>query len=106
VEASWTGELSGAVVTRFGHGAPTSRIEVMEAAHPVADAASEAAARRILNEVAGLTPDDLVLCLIWGGGSALLEHPISAGLLAVALVVLVLALLATIRKGRDEVFVQ
>jgi glycerate 2-kinase len=75
VEASWAGELSGVVVTRYGHGAPTSRIEVLEAAHPVPDPASEAAARRILNEVAGLTPDELVICLISGGGSALRALP-------------------------------
>lgn len=75
VEAAWPGELSGLVVTRYGHGAPTSRIEVVEAAHPVPDAAGEAAARRVLDLVAGLTPDDLVLCLISGGGSSLLSLP-------------------------------
>lgn len=75
VEAAWPGDLSGLVVTRYGHGAPTSRIEVVEAAHPVPDAAGEAAARRMLELVAGLTPDDLVLCLISGGGSALLSLP-------------------------------
>ena len=75
VEAAWPGELSGLVVTRYGHGAPTSRIEVVEAAHPVPDAAGEAAARRMLDLVAGLTPDDLVLCLISGGGSSLLSLP-------------------------------
>lgn len=75
VEAAWAGELAGVVVTRYGHGVPTSRIEVLEAAHPVPDAAGEAAARRILAEVVGLTPDDLVLCLISGGGSALLALP-------------------------------
>jgi hydroxypyruvate reductase/glycerate 2-kinase len=73
VEAAWPGEFAGAVVTRYGHGVPTSRIEVIEAAHPVPDAAGEAAARRILGEVAGLTPDDLVICLLSGGGSALLS---------------------------------
>ncbi|KQT59791.1 hydroxypyruvate reductase [Methylobacterium sp. Leaf456] len=75
VEAAWSGELSGLVVTRYGHGAPTSRIEVVEAAHPVPDAAGEAAARRMLDRVAGLTADDLVLCLISGGGSSLLSLP-------------------------------
>lgn len=75
VEAAWPGELSGLVVTRYGHGAPTARIEVVEAAHPVPDAAGEAAARRVLDLVAGLTPDDLVLCLISGGGSSLLSLP-------------------------------
>ncbi|WP_411901463.1 glycerate kinase type-2 family protein [Methylorubrum thiocyanatum] len=75
VETAWPGELSGLVVTRYGHATPTSRIEVVEAAHPVPDAAGEAAARRILDLVAGLTPDDLVLCLISGGGSSLLSLP-------------------------------
>ncbi|TNC14505.1 glycerate kinase [Methylobacterium terricola] len=75
VETAWPGELSGLVVTRYGHGAPTTRIEVVEASHPVPDAAGEIASRRILDLVAGLTPDDLVLCLISGGGSALLSLP-------------------------------
>lgn len=73
VEAAWPGDLTGLVITRYGHGAPTTRIEVVEAAHPVPDAAGEAGARRILDLVAGLTPDDLVLCLLSGGGSALLS---------------------------------
>ncbi|GJD65973.1 glycerate kinase type-2 family protein [Methylobacterium frigidaeris] len=75
VEAAWPGEISGLVVTRYGHGAPTTRIAVVEAAHPVPDAAGEAASKAILEAVAGLTPDDLVLCLISGGGSALLSLP-------------------------------
>ncbi|EIZ86825.1 hydroxypyruvate reductase [Methylobacterium sp. GXF4] len=75
VEAAWPGDITGLVVTRYGHGAPTSRVEVVEAAHPVPDAAGEAAARRMIELVAGLTPDDLVLCLISGGGSALLSLP-------------------------------
>lgn len=75
VEAHWLGPLEGLVVTRYGHGAPTSRIEVIEASHPVPDAAGREAARRILNKVSGLTPDDLVLSLISGGGSSLLALP-------------------------------
>ena len=75
VDANWPGALAGLVVTRYGHGAPCSRIEVIEAAHPVPDAAGQAAAGRILDAVRGLTPDDLVLCLISGGGSALLSWP-------------------------------
>jgi glycerate 2-kinase len=75
VEDHWQGLLSGLVVTRYGHRLPTSRIEVIEAAHPVPDAAGEQAAARILALVKGLTPDDLVLCLISGGGSALLALP-------------------------------
>jgi hydroxypyruvate reductase len=79
VEAHWRGPLSGLVVTRYGHGAPCERIEVVEAAHPVPDAAGRRAASRILETVRGLTADDLVLCLISGGGSALLAAP-AAGL--------------------------
>ena len=75
VEDHWPGPLEGLVVTRYGHGAPCQRIEVVEASHPVPDAAGLEAAKRILAMVKGLTPDDLVLCLISGGGSALLALP-------------------------------
>ena len=77
VEAHWpeASPLEGLVVTRYGHGAPTRRIEVVEASHPVPDAAGETAARRILDLVQGHTADDLILCLISGGGSALLSAP-------------------------------
>ena len=75
VEQHWPGELSGMVVTRYGHGANCSRIEVIEAAHPVPDEAGRQAAARMLKMVQGLTQDDLVLCLISGGGSALLALP-------------------------------
>jgi hydroxypyruvate reductase len=78
VEAHWPAEspLSGLVVTRYGHGVgPLPRIEVVEASHPVPDAAGEQAARRMLAMLGGLTSDDLVLCLISGGGSALLCLP-------------------------------
>ncbi|MBI2306488.1 MAG: glycerate kinase [Rhodocyclales bacterium] len=77
VEAHWPGELSGLVVTRYGYGAPCTRIEIVEAAHPVPDAAGLAAAQRLLALVQGLTEDDLVLCLISGGGSALLPLPLA-----------------------------
>jgi hydroxypyruvate reductase len=76
LEQSWDGPLSGLVVTRYGYGAPTSRIEVAEAAHPVPDQAGIDATRRILETVAGLSADDLVICLISGGGSALLTLPL------------------------------
>ncbi len=76
VEDHWPGELSGLVVTRYGYNAPCRRIEIVEAAHPVPDAAGLAAAGRLLQTVAGLTADDLVLCLISGGGSALLPLPL------------------------------
>ena len=75
VEAYWPGELSGLVVTRYGYAVPCERIEIVEAAHPVPDAAGLAAAARMLSVVEGLSADDLVLCLISGGGSALLPLP-------------------------------
>jgi glycerate 2-kinase len=82
VEALWPADkpLSGLVVTRYHHIPPRpeglpQRIEVVEAAHPVPDAAGLAAAQRILALAQGLTADDLVLCLISGGGSALLTLP-------------------------------
>ncbi len=68
-------KLSGLIVTRYGHAVPTTDIEVVEAGHPVPDEAGRAAAARILDMVHGLTADDLVLCLISGGGSALLTLP-------------------------------
>jgi hydroxypyruvate reductase len=75
VEAHWTGPIEGLVITRYDHGLPCDRIEVVEASHPVPDAAGQAAARRVLEKVKGLTADDLVLCLISGGGSALMAIP-------------------------------
>jgi glycerate 2-kinase len=65
----------GTVVTRYGHAVPTRRIEVIEASHPVPDANSERGAHRLLERVRGLGPDDLVLALISGGGSALCAAP-------------------------------
>ncbi len=77
VEAAWPDvDLSGLVVTRYGHGAPTRRIEVMEAGHPTPDVQSERAARRMLAQIATLRAEDLVLALISGGGSALMALPI------------------------------
>ena len=79
VEDHWPGDparLSGLVITRYGHGVPCRHIEIVEAAHPVPDERGYAAARRMLEHtVAELGPDDLVLCLISGGGSALLAVP-------------------------------
>ena len=82
VEALWSADapLSGLVVTRYHHTPPrpaglSQRIEVVEAAHPVPDAAGLAAAQRMLALTQGLTENDLVLCLISGGGSALLTLP-------------------------------
>jgi hydroxypyruvate reductase len=80
VEDHWRGDaarLSGLVVTRYGHGLTTRRIEVVEASHPAPDAAGQVAAARILDAVKGLTADDLVLVLLSGGGSALLAAPLA-----------------------------
>jgi hydroxypyruvate reductase len=74
-EREWHGALEGLVVTRYGHNVPCARIEVVEAAHPVPDAAGRAAAGRTLELAEGLTADDLLVCLISGGGSALLALP-------------------------------
>ncbi|NSZ75338.1 glycerate kinase [Agrobacterium tumefaciens] len=67
--------LSGIVVTRYGHAVPAGRIEIIEASHPVPDDMSAEAARRILAAVEGLTADDMVIALISGGGSALMVEP-------------------------------
>ena len=78
VETHWPREapLSGLVVTRYQHGLPTQRIDVVEASHPLPDGRGEAAARRMLELAAGLGPDDLLLALISGGGSSLLAAPV------------------------------
>lgn len=77
LEQHWPDEapLSGLVVTRYGHGVPCKRIEIVEAGHPVPDRAGEAAATRMLELVRGLSANDLVICLISGGGSSLLPLP-------------------------------
>lgn len=74
-EKVWDGPIEGLVVTRYGYGAACRRIEIIEAAHPVPDAAGLEASRRLLEKVQGLTADDLVVALISGGGSALLPSP-------------------------------
>ncbi|MCF3594865.1 glycerate kinase [Rhodobacteraceae bacterium LMO-12] len=76
-EALWDGPLSGVVVTRYGFGAECRRIKILEAAHPVPDAAAEAASAALLDAVSGLGEDDLVVALISGGGSALLAAPVA-----------------------------
>jgi glycerate 2-kinase len=75
LEEHWPGPLEGLVVTRYGYAVPCERIEIVEAAHPVPDAAGLLASQRIAEKVAGLGPDDLVIALISGGGSALLVAP-------------------------------
>ncbi|NIX76203.1 glycerate kinase type-2 family protein [Microvirga terricola] len=77
-EEAWTrhgGTCEGLVVTRYGHTTPTRFVEVVEAAHPVPDEAGLDAARRILTLAREAGPDDLVVCLISGGASALLSLP-------------------------------
>lgn len=74
-EKAWDGPIEGLVVTRYGYAAPCERIEIIEAAHPVPDAAGLMASKRLLEKVSGLTADDLVVALISGGGSALLPSP-------------------------------
>lgn len=77
VEQAWPDvDLSGVVVTRYGHGVPTRRITVREASHPVPDAAGLAAAQEILRIAKSAGPDDLVLALISGGGSSLMPLPV------------------------------
>ncbi|MHB1145556.1 MAG: glycerate kinase type-2 family protein [Thiobacillus sp.] len=78
VEAHWpaTAPLSGLVVTRYQHGLPTRRIEVVEASHPLPDGRGEEAAVRMLEMARQLGPDDLLLALISGGGSSLLAAPV------------------------------
>ena len=77
LEQHWRGELTGLVVTRYGHAVPCQRIEIVEAAHPVPDAAGRAAAERMLALVCGLDAEDLVICLLSGGGSALMTLPVA-----------------------------
>lgn len=76
VEQHWSGPLSGLVVTRYGYAVPCQHIEIVEAAHPVPDAAGERAAERMLALCEGLGKGDFVLCLVSGGGSALLPLPL------------------------------
>lgn len=75
VESRWDGPISGCVVTRYEHGVECQSITVVEASHPVPDEAGQKAARQILQEVANLNEDDLVICVVSGGGSSLLALP-------------------------------
>ena len=74
-EAAWPYPVEGLVVTRYGHAVPTERVEVVEAAHPIPDAAGVEAARHVLSAVQGLMEDDLLVALVSGGGSSLLTLP-------------------------------
>ena len=82
VEQHWPGPLTGLVVTRYGYSVPCEHIEIIEAAHPVPDEAGLRAAERLRAFVGGLTADDVVLCLISGGGSSLLPLPLAGVTLA------------------------
>jgi glycerate 2-kinase len=75
VEKDWSSELSGLVIVPYGHALDTRRIEVIEAGHPVPDDAGHRAAKRLLEKVQDLASDDLVICLLSGGGSALMSVP-------------------------------
>jgi glycerate 2-kinase len=75
LEQCWDGPLEGLVVTRYGFAARCEQIDIIEASHPVPDAAGQVASRRLLKLVEGLSEDDLVIALISGGGSALLPSP-------------------------------
>ncbi|MER2536533.1 MAG: glycerate kinase [Rhizobiaceae bacterium] len=75
LEDAWDGPLEGLIVTRYGYGAKTRSLEVVEASHPVPDEAGLRAAARLRKLVEGLSEDDLVIALICGGGSALLPAP-------------------------------
>lgn len=75
LESLWPAPLSGMIVTRYGYGAPCKHLRVVEAAHPVPDAAGLGAAAELMDLISGLTADDLVIALITGGGSALLPAP-------------------------------
>jgi len=74
-ETAWSGPLEGLVVTRYGHSVPCDQVEVVEAGHPVPDAAGERAASRILELAHSLGPEDQLVFLASGGGSALLSLP-------------------------------
>ena len=77
VEEAWPDDkpLDGIAITRYAHSLPTRRIRVVEAGHPVPDTAGENATRGLLHSVGKLTPDDLLLVLVSGGGSSLLSLP-------------------------------
>jgi len=110
VEAAW-GPCDGLVITRYGYGRPCRGVEIVEAAHPVPDAAGAQATRRMLDLLAGLGPQDFVLALISGGASALLVAPVdgvslddkkavNAGLLASGAPI---TLMNTVRKHLSRV---
>jgi len=74
-EQCWQGDVSGLVITRYGHAISCKHVEIVEASHPVPDEAGREAAKRVLDLVGSATEDDLVVCMISGGGSSLLAMP-------------------------------
>lgn len=82
LEQHYPAPCEGLVITRYGHNRPTKHIEVVEAAHPVPDAAGEKAVQRLEQLASEARPEDLVICLISGGGSALLSAPVAGVSLA------------------------
>src|SRR2546423_5837899 len=94
--------LEGLVVTRHGHGVPCERIRIVEASHPVPDAAGEQAARDILALAQGLGPENQLVCLVSGGGSALLTLPASGLRLAGKQAVTQALLRSGATSGRDN----
>ena len=80
LERHWPADapLDGLVVTRYAHGLPCTRIEVIEAGHPVPDEAGERAAARILERATALGEEDLLVALVSGGGSSLLSLPVDS----------------------------
>jgi glycerate 2-kinase len=75
IEGHYNSPLEGVVITRYGHSLPTDTIQVIEAGHPVPDEAGESATAKLIGSLVGLCEQDLVLCLVSGGGSALLVAP-------------------------------
>ena len=104
VERAWPDvALEGVVITRYAHGAPTERIRVVEAGHPVPDDAGETAARDITQLVSRLQRDDLLLALISGGGSSLLSLPVpQVSMSSLKSVTRLLLLASGAPIGRDE----
>ena len=82
VEDNWAGELSGLVITRHGYEVSCDRIDIVRASHPVPDDSGMQAAQRMIDLAQSLTADDLALCLISGGGSALMPLPMAGMTLA------------------------
>ncbi|ELR96662.1 glycerate kinase [Gloeocapsa sp. PCC 73106] len=74
-EEHWQGDVTGLVITRYGHRVPTQKIRVVEASHPLPDEQGVASTREIFNLISDLSAEDLVICLLSGGGSALLTLP-------------------------------